>query len=362
MRVDLRTAIRSFLAWWGRELTAALPRPLRRLIRPVPLRLDVQICPEGLHAVLVDDTGTQRGAAADFDLQRAMPRRLHRRLQRMVRKATEVVLRLPPDKVLQPAVRLPLAAAERLDDVMAQEMDRHTPFHAFEVFYDWRIRGSDLDLEQIFVDLIVARQADVHAAVDLAASAGISVDAVRGPGDAAEQNGLNLVADEGSEKPRHRSATRILRPLALGSGLAAASWLALWFDGREAELTALQEELNGLRVRAAEVASLRDQATALAEARFILDSKKQQQPPVLAVLAAVTEAMPDGDWLLSYSHQGDSLRIEGHTGDASRLLARLEASELLAQVSFAAPVRRDQALGTDQFSIVAAVERQGAVR
>ena len=138
-------------------MAATLPGALRRLIRPAPLRLDVQIRADGLRAVLVDDAGEPRGPAAEFDPRGQMPRRLCRRLHRMAGKATEVVLRLPPEKVLQPTVRLPIAAAERLEEVMAQEMDRHTPFHASEVFYDWRIRGSDLDLEQIFVDLLVAR-------------------------------------------------------------------------------------------------------------------------------------------------------------------------------------------------------------
>ncbi len=56
----------------------------------------------------------------------------------------EVVLKMPRDKVLRRLVDLPAAAAENLREVLGFEMDRHTPFNADEVYFDYRPRPQDV--------------------------------------------------------------------------------------------------------------------------------------------------------------------------------------------------------------------------
>lgn len=353
MRAEVDAALRSFFAWWRRELAAVLPDRLRRAVWPERARLDARVENGGLVLTTVDGPGRIELP----DLASTPPsRRESRRISRMARAAAETVLRLPPERVLRTTIQLPLDAADRLDEALALEMDRHTPFAADDVFYDWRVRSSDMELERLFVDLLVARKADVRQAIALAAQAGLTPDRIDGPPGA---GAFDLSPDEPRGRSR-RQAADLLRPLAAALVVLAVVWTVLWFERREHDLEAAEARLAELRMQAAEVVALETRIGELAAARSMLDRLKLGGPTAVGVLADVTEAVPDGDWLFSYAQAGMTLRLDGYSDDASRLLGRLEASELLSGAAFAAPVRRDPTLGRDQFSIVASVAGAGA--
>ena len=133
--------LREFFVWWFAQLADLLPQELRQsalgagdalLITPIgPLG-------QGVEAVAVDlrRSGKESplghfalGAIGTADLTHVVGR--------------TTVLRLDEADVLGKTVSLPLAAERELDQALAFEMDRETPFTADELYWNHRIIGAD---------------------------------------------------------------------------------------------------------------------------------------------------------------------------------------------------------------------------
>src|SRR5262249_826101 len=80
----------------------------------------------------------------------------------------------PTTQVLRRSVNLPLAASENLAEVLGFEMDRHTPFKAEEVYYDYRIAKLDRDARRLTVMVTVAAKAYVDRAVAMVKAWGLT--------------------------------------------------------------------------------------------------------------------------------------------------------------------------------------------
>ena len=132
--------LREFFSWWCAQLADLLPQELRRsalgagdalVITPIgPLG-------RGVEAVAVDQRHNGKetplghfalGAIGMADLPRTA--------------GTTTVLRLGEADVLGKTVSLPLAAERELDQALAFEMDRETPFTAEELYWNHRVIGG----------------------------------------------------------------------------------------------------------------------------------------------------------------------------------------------------------------------------
>ncbi|MGA7862712.1 MAG: hypothetical protein WCA23_01730, partial [Stellaceae bacterium] len=133
--------LREFFSWWCAQLADLLPQELRRsalgagdalVITPIgPLG-------RGVEAVAVDQRHNGKesplghfalGAIGMADLPRTA--------------GTATVLRLGEADVLGKTVSLPLAAEQELEQALAFEMDRETPFTAEELYWNHRVVGAD---------------------------------------------------------------------------------------------------------------------------------------------------------------------------------------------------------------------------
>src|SRR5690606_21678785 len=141
-----------FLAWWGRSLAAWLPRPWRAALGLDRGRLLLAPSADGMLLLRREDADGVRAAGS---LAPGEP--LGDTLADLPRW-----LLLPAADGLRRPLVLPAAAGDRLRDVLAFEIDRHTPFAAADVAYDARIAGRRGD-GRIDVDLVVAPMARVQA-------------------------------------------------------------------------------------------------------------------------------------------------------------------------------------------------------
>jgi len=67
-----------------------------------------------------------------------------------------VVVALPPTQVLRKTILLPAAAEENLKQVLAYDLDRHTPFKPDEVYFDAAVVARDEVKKEIRVDWVAA--------------------------------------------------------------------------------------------------------------------------------------------------------------------------------------------------------------
>jgi general secretion pathway protein L len=252
-------------------------------------------------------------------------------------------------------VDLPLAALENLREVLSFEMDRHTPFKAEEVAFDYRIIGSDAVAKRIAVTIAVVPRRVVERAYGLAESFGVKPRRIGiGDDDTDARRPMDLLPP--AENSEHGTLSRRLSvALALSAcvlGISAA-YLPLHFK-RQA-LAAYQARLEEIRTTVIEADAFKERvASALEHTQFLVD-RRLSMPTAAALLNEVTERLPDDTWLIQWRLHGEQLALSGFSPKASSLIAELEDSELLSEVRFASPVTVDPRVERERFNLSAVV-------
>jgi len=269
-------------------------------------------------------------------------------------RTRRVTLLLPAHQVLRPKVELPAAAAENLAEVLAFEMDRFTPFPAEDVLFDFRVKGTDPEMERLTVDLVVARQADVSAAMLGARTMGLDPNRVAPPQAPA---GFNLLPPE-----RRRRGGRVL-PSLIGAATVATLVLgaaAVWLDyqRKQQTLEIYEARLARLRAETGEAGRMQAQVSDLLKLSNTLVERKRAQPPMVEVLNDATRRLPDDHYLISFAVRKGTVQMAGYSGDPSSLLRLVEDSDLFSGARFAAPVTMDPRVGEERFNMIADIARE----
>ncbi|MCH8809998.1 MAG: PilN domain-containing protein [Proteobacteria bacterium] len=273
--------------------------------------------------------------------------------------AVEVILRVPREKVLRRLVDLPSAAAENLREVLGFEMDRHTPFKAEEVYFDYRLEGSDPERKRIKVDLVVIPRTVADQAAQLATSWGIEPDQLAAgdePDDGVRP--FNLLPP-GAARSRTGFGRRLAAKLAVLALvlLAAALYLPLKHD-REV-LAVLEARLAQVRAEAIQADGLKTQVEKILErGRFVVERKRNEHG-ITELLDEVTRVLPDHTWVLKFGLRDGRLTLSGYSAKPSSLIGLLERSEMLSEVRFSSPVTMDQKIGLERFNLTAVLSGRG---
>jgi len=267
----------------------------------------------------------------------------------------DIVMNLPAERVLRRRVALPLAAQENLREVLAFEMDRHTPFKASEVAFDHRVVSTDLENKRLNVDLAVIPRDLVEQARGIAESFGLTLDRIGTTREISpegmEFNLLPHVDPNGHSAPRSRL---LIAMTVLAVALALiAGYLPLY--GKQRTLAAYQVQLAESRRAALEAEKLKKHLAERVEHGRFLVNRRLSTPAATALLAELTERLPDDTWLVQLRWQGDKLAIAGFSPAAASLIAGLEESPLLSEVRFGSPVTADPRVGNERFNISADV-------
>lgn len=337
------------LSWWGASLAAWLPRRWRvllgldrgrLLLSPVPpMRADASDAAR-LQLRREDGDGLR-----DFG-QVAVPAHPDEVLGDLPRW-----LLLPAASGLVRRLALPAAAADRLRDVLAFEIDRQTPFAAADVAYDARIvrRRADGQLE---VDLVVVPVGRLQAQRDglgplTGTLAGIDLAGADGA-----PLGVNLLppAQRRQVADPWRGWNVALAAFAL-LAVVAGLWQVL--DNRRQAADAFEAALVPRAEQARMVAAQRQELVAIVKGQAFLDRSRAARATTVEILDDLTRSLPDGTWLEKVSIQDDTLTIIGLSNEASALVRRLEPSPLWQSPALSGPVQPDPRTGRDRFSLVA---------
>jgi hypothetical protein len=164
------------------------------------------------------------------------------------------------------------------------------------------------------------------------------------PPDFAAAFGALLGLEQGSTEPalmpdRLLSRARARRTRRFATAVAAAV-LALLFAltsvgrYRQRVLQRVDREIAALEPRAAGVLSEQAALERLTRRLALVDSARADRPDPLAVLLALTEALPRDAHLRSLHAAGPTWEIDGAAADAARLVPALERSPVIADVRF----------------------------
>lgn len=344
--------VRGFLAWWWRALSSWLPRRWRLALGMDRGRLLLQPEGEGLRLRLQDDEGLRDlarlpafapEAASSAALSALMPPTTHDMPRWLL---------LPASAALRRRIGLPVAAADRLRDVVGFEIDRQTPFPADAVAYDARVLGRREGDAQLDAELIVVPRDTLGAAEaglgDLAGQlAGI---------DVLDADGMPLGVNLLDPARRRRQADPMRRWNALLALVAVAAIAAmLWqvLHNRRAAGDAFEQVANERARAARSVGQQRAELVALVEGQAFLDRLRAGRPTAVEVLDELTRRLPESTYLEKMSIEGNRITLIGRSSEASALPARLEGAKLWRSPALSGALQPDPRSGRDIFTMTA---------
>ena len=342
--------IREFFIWWFGQLADLLPQRLRR--SALTAADAMVISPIGPLGVGID--------AVDVGLRRNGKETPLGRFGLGATNLTELphatgranVLRLGEEDVLGKTVTLPLAAERELDQVLAFEMDRETPFKAEEVYWNHRIEAADRQNGRLSVRLVLVPKANLVPLLTALGQVGIQ------PRRAEIANGPDVgtyLPLEGDGGRAHHPSSRLLWLAAVccvALGLAA---VVTPYVRQEIALASLEQEIAVGRTAAAEADSLRQEIDRLSGSADFVESERDKAGRPLVVLAAATRVLPDDTYLTEMELRQRKVTLTGRSAGAARLIGPLAADGTFRNPGFAAPVTRLEALHSELFTINAEV-------
>lgn len=349
--------ISRFLRWWFGELAALLPHGWRSALSDRRARVIV-VVGDGVARVhygrrnRFQDLGTipflaeDRKVAAQLCPQVLAPFRT---------RDADVVLRLPRKAALRRIVDLPLAAMENLREVIGFEIDRHTPFKAGEVYFDYGLRAKDSANNRLTVDLIVVTRGPADAAIAQLRTWDLDPDRLDVEGsEALEVNLLPLTAQAGG------GGYRPWFVAAAVAGLCILAAVALYLPLHQKQQLAAeaQAEMQIAQSEAAQTKELSERVAHLETSGAYVVRQKQQRPSVSEVLSLLTDVLPDDTWVIQLSWTGERLTVAGYSASSSSLIAALEDATLFSEARFNSPVTVDQRVGLERFNLSVKVQRR----
>lgn len=250
-----------------------------------------------------------------------------------------LLLRLPEGMVLSRDVSLPLATARDLASVVAFEINRLTPFRAEEILWGLSDIVTDRSRETVSLRLSLVLRAQLDPLLAALARVSLVPEAI--------EAGSGTIPLATGRRRRRRLPRRLWGWVCGGLALAC---IAVPFLRQQAALDAADRAIAAHAAAAQRGEALRQQI-AMAQSSRVAIAEAQRAGDALQVLAALTEALPDGTWLSDLSLRGGDLTIDGQSDDAARLIGLLAAVPEWHGPSFTAPVTRSADNRTDQFSL-----------
>lgn len=346
---QLLPRVSRFLYWWRQSLLAWLPLRWQWALGWSSARLLLR--QQGDQLQILREVGPQRTVLASVawpqgpEVLETLPPRL---------RALPRHWLLPSAQVLRRSLRLPLAAASRLREVVGFEIDRQTPFTADQVSHDVRITGEHGN--QIEAELVVLPRRQLEAWQQahegwLQGLTGIDVET----GDGVPLQ-VNLLPDGQRRQVRDPQRVRdlVLALVALALMLLAAGQL---LDNRQQAADRLRAEVERSARSARGVASERAQLQALVDGARFLEEERLRRPATLQVWAELTRLLPDGTYLEKMALEGDSMQLIGLSREANQLVALLAPSPLWQRANLTGVLQADgPAQGRDRFTLTAELQ------
>ncbi len=340
-----------FLDWWLSKLGDLVPTAVRRWWQGTG---DVLLLsPHGADFRLSKPTdgGFEEVLVAPPDSDE------WRRLGKRSANGQMVFLALPQEQMLRRTLVLPAALAENLRQSLAFELDRHTPFHPDQAYFDYRARVCPDAPASIQVDLLVAPRKTVDDLVRQVSGTGFKLSGVVLADDFSPPDSgfRNLLPGAGGAQPPARHLKQRLAFLALATLLTIAL-LAIPVWQKRGAAIALLDPVARARQAAQEADARRTHLTRLVEQHDLLPNMKWNSPSVTAMIEELTKLLPDDTFVMQFDFDGKTVQIMGETASSTGLVEPIERSPLFKDVAFKSPLTKIQGSAFDRFHLGANIE------
>jgi general secretion pathway protein L len=334
------------LGWWLGELRSAYAEAAHRIAAVGRETLTIEA---GERRWVLRCKG---GAVGEIDWQAASAedcRRLLREMAEQTGRRGVLLVEISPERVLSKTIELPAAAQGDLDRILSFEIARHFPFPAERVLHRYRIVGRSgaaaAGAPSLSVEIAaVPREVVLSIAGELAAA---GLRASRFALVAAASAAPLFIASATVAGPT--ATPRIGRRLVIGALVMALAAATSWPVAQQFRLAAMEREIAALKPRAEAVLRAQDQRQRDAAQAAAVARLRAGRPPLIALLDALSEAVPDGSWLTSLSIAGREIVLDGLSPSAATIALTLGKNPDFAAVAYRAPITRDAASGLEHF-------------
>ncbi|OOG53621.1 type II secretion system protein GspL [Rhodanobacter sp. C03] len=345
-----------FLGWWAGELRTLLPPRWHgwfgggadwHVLQYADMQWTLRRA--GHDEVLVRWDDHAETSAIDAGIGQVA---LNAALQKVDREDLRLALLLPSAVVLRRTLALPTAARDNLQQVMAFEMDRQTPFNVTQVYYAVRELSVPATAGRFNAELLAVTRGTLDPLLARLRSLGVSIDTV----DLAVGNdrlGVNLLPPE--QTPRQvRPRRRLNLALVAACVILLVLLLGQWLHNRQTVLTQMRSEVEDMRGEAQQVASLRQQLQDNVGAAGFLVQRKKNTVTMLSLLQDASTRLPDSAWLERFNVDNTGqIGMQGQSPQAAKLLDVLKDSTLITQASFQGSIQPDPTSGKERFYLTA---------
>jgi general secretion pathway protein L len=356
-----------FFAWWGGELRGMLPARWREWFSDgADWYLLQRSGPEwvlrraGQAVVLVRCADDERSSdAGSTDAVGDPKAALGVVLKRADREDLRLALLLPAATALRRTLSLPAAARENLQQVVAFEMDRQTPFSVSQVYYAVRELATPAAEGRFNAELVAVTRSTLDPLLARLRALDITVDAVD-LADGDDRLGVNLLPP-GQVPHRRRPRARLNLALTAACVLLLVLLLGEWLHNRQAALEQMQSQVESMRGEAEQVAALRQQLQDNAGAAGFLAKRKSHTIAMLSLLQDITGRLPDSAWLERFNVDNTGqVGMQGQATQATKLLDALKDSPLITDASFQGSIQPDPGTGKERFYLTAQLRQPAA--
>jgi general secretion pathway protein L len=252
-------------------------------------------------------------------------------------RTADVAIVLPAGEVLRPRVRLPYVPRRSIRSMLGYELERLSPLPPEELYYDFRVVARERKANRTEVDLRIIKRSVLDEALAVVHAAGFSAGTILFERDQAPADWRHFPVDRIGFLRAHWRRHSIALLAALNVLLLIAVVFAAYARGM-ATLSAIEDQSETERIVALRVEHIRSEIkNTRAQIEFAV-AKKNVQPSLLSVVAAVTDALPDGTWLTDMKVDGMKVHAQGYSHAASDLIGLIDRSPRLANAQFNAPV------------------------
>jgi general secretion pathway protein L len=344
--------VRRAANWWLEELRSLLPGSTDQATNASGSTIIFKIAGDTVSTRIL--SGESELSLMPVDIDSLAAGALSGELLPGITDSTRIVIQLTEDDAILTTLQFPIATEENLRRVIGFEMDRHTPFDADSVYFDFEVvakTGGTLT-----VNLLVVPRIIVDGLLGALHDIGLNVDQILADASNSQSNDkLNLLPPElrrQSGKKRQKSGGKLWRVAAV---LAAVVYLIpatslILHNGR------LEKRVEVLRLESAELVAGRQKLVKILEPSAFFTSLRNAKPRAIELLDDLSRIVPDDTWISSLQSQDGVVRFEGESANAAALIGILEQSEVIADSKFASPVTRNPSTSKDRYTIEAGLK------
>jgi general secretion pathway protein L len=277
----------------------------------------------------------------------------------------DIVIRLPQGMFFCRKLVLPTQAAASIDQIVAADLIRKTPFRLQDVYHGYSVTTPDSS-RKIIVWQWVVRRAFVH---DAASAFDLSVNDVAFVHSATSDDAVGpapRIALHSNGKNRRSWIRTSMLALLCGVGVLTLATGVVKYQRQQALIEDNEGRIANARVRAQKVRSEFDRVQERQNALSHLRGQRRDVPGLIDVWEEATRLLPQQSWLIELrltdlpEKKEQLVAMNGFSTGATDLVKLIDRSPLLAEASMTAPVTIDPVEGRERFALQAKIKRSGA--